>query len=132
MFYKKLKDRISELETKLKAEQELNDKASENHQSVLKSLDDTMKIANNLRNDLEKVNSELDIYKREREELKSKCEEHADKDSLIQFLILKNNDLEKDILNLKYEKIDLLSKIQITQASYYYNPGVCSLMQTRI
>lgn len=103
--------RIKELEKQLKDEKELTEKyekeISSNVQTEVRLTSD-LEAANNL---VERMKNELDILRKEREEIKEKLEDNVDKDALITLLTMKNHELELKILEL-YNRLGESYKMQ--------------------
>lgn len=98
MFNNKLKERIAELERELRNEKTQSEKISANNAQTLAKITSDLETANRL---IERLTIKRDVLLKERKEIKQKCENSIDKDSLITLLMMKNHDQELEIFELK-------------------------------
>lgn len=118
--------RIKELEKQLKDEKELTEKYEKEISSNLQTevrLTSDLEAANNL---VEQMKNELDILRKEREEIKEKLEDNVDKDALITLLTMKNHELELKIIELCHrleESYKMQNQIMSIQQYHPCMPG---------
>jgi chromosome segregation ATPase len=75
---------------------------------VSKLLEEATKLVEEKDRQIKQLTADLDILKNEREEIQEKCENAVDKDALLKLCMMKNHDLEMQIIDLKNRLSDSL------------------------